>query len=72
MKYLIYLILLGLTLSSCSLNTTKIVSSVNEIYPNICIYRYMELRYLEGADRVESIGDLRDSCGKYNIGDTIN
>lgn len=71
MKKLTYLILIGLIVSSCNLNTTKIVYSVNEIYPNICIYKYEELRYMEGADRVEYIGELRDSCGKYKIGDTL-
>lgn len=71
MKKLLYLTLIGLIVSSCDLNTTKIVYNVNEIYTNICIYKYKELRYMDGADRVEYIGELRDSCGRHKIGDTL-
>lgn len=70
MKKLVYLILLGIIVKSCSLQSTKIVYDIEKVDSTSCLYKYHKYRFEEGAIR-EWEGEKIDSCNKYSIGDTI-
>lgn len=69
MKKLIYISLIGLILTSCTRYHEGVVYKIDS-FSYCCVYKYHTQIFQEGAMRISN-GEKVDSCGKYNLGDTI-